>query len=226
MISGKRGVETLLLLPRMLLHEGIVPRRIVCPETTILSHLFRVVLSVYLFPLSVRNCRCGRPLDACGHHNMFLQDMDLGVPGRRLEVVVDGLPLQGGAQLAVDTAMVCALHDDVRPRQGAAKNDGVALKAARRKKATDYLELVGTHSRAKLVVMAVEVGGRWSEETRAFLSQVAKARSRSEEPLTHRRAEQAWRLRWSASWRAQRPRQWPLRCWTCWTVTEVTGRRP
>ena len=47
--------------------------------------------------------------------NMFVRDMDLDVPvndGRRLEVVVDGLPLHGGAQLAVDTTLVCALHAD------------------------------------------------------------------------------------------------------------------
>ena len=56
---------------------------------------------------------------------------DLGVPdanagdGRRLEVVVDGLPLFGGGQLAVDTTLVCALHGDGRPRRGAAEMDGV-----------------------------------------------------------------------------------------------------
>ena len=31
---------------------------------------------------------------------------------KRVEVVVDGLPLFGGAQLAVDTTLVCALHRD------------------------------------------------------------------------------------------------------------------
>ena len=40
--------------------------------------------------------------------NLLVRDMDLGVPNahdsRRLEVVVDGLPLFGGAQFAVDTA--------------------------------------------------------------------------------------------------------------------------
>ena len=39
--------------------------------------------------------------------NLFVRDMDLGVPNahdnRRLEVVVNGLPLFGGVQLAVDT---------------------------------------------------------------------------------------------------------------------------
>ena len=124
---------------------------------------------------------------------MFVRDMDLAVPGvpdsRRLEVVVDGLPLRGGAQLALDTTLVCA-H--------AAQRDGVALQAAKRKKAATYPELVGPHSRAKLVVLAVEVGGRWSGETRGFLSQLARARAREEVPLLRRRAEQAWRLRWGA----------------------------
>ena len=89
--------------------------------------------------------------------NMLVRDMDLDVPiadARRLEVVVDGLPLHRGAQLAVDTTLVCALHADGRPR-----------------------------------------GGRWSEETRVFLSQLASARARS-----RRRGEQAWRLRWGAMW--------------------------
>ena len=117
--------------------------------------------------------------------NMLVRDMDLDVPigdARRLEVVVDGL--QGGAQFAVDTTLVCALHADGRSRVGDAQHDGVALKVARRKKSTVHPKLVGPHSRAKLVVLAVEVGGRWSEETRVFLSQLASARARSEQPLT------------------------------------------
>ena len=134
--------------------------------------------------------------------NMFVRDMDLAVLGvpdsRRLEVVVDGLPLRGGAQLALDTTLVCALHADGPSRRHAAQRDGVALQAAKRKKVATYPELVGPHSRAKLVVLAVEVDGRWSGETRGFLSQLARARAREEVPLLRRRAEQAWRLQWGA----------------------------
>ena len=54
---------------------------------------------------------------------------------------------------------------------------GVALKAAKRKKVRTHPELVGPNSRAQLVVLAVEVGGRWSSDTRTFLSQLAKARA-------------------------------------------------
>ena len=59
--------------------------------------------------------------------NRFVRDLDIGVPvndGRRLEVVVDGLPLYGGAQLAVDTTLVSVQHCDGSPHRGAADADG------------------------------------------------------------------------------------------------------
>ena len=105
--------------------------------------------------------------------NVMVRDMDLPVAvtdARRLEVVVDGLPLYGGAQLAVDTTLVSALHCDGTARRGAANRDGVALAEARRRKERTYPELVQPGHRAKLVVLAGEVGGRWSDEAVAFIS--------------------------------------------------------
>ena len=206
-------------------------------ETTIPSHLFRVLLLRRLrqqFPFTGRACRCGRLIDACGHHraacaragvlarrgyalesvtaricreaggrvrtNAFVRELDLPDvnpnDGRRLEVVVDGLPLFGGNQLAVDTTLVSTLHADGRPRSGAAERDGVALIAARRTKERRYPEFLGRHYRARLVVLAAEVGGRLSRKTNGFISGLAKSRARSETPLMQPRAEQAWRLRW------------------------------
>ena len=133
--------------------------------------------------------------------NVLIRDLDLPAPatdGRRLEVVVDGLPLFGGCQLAVDTTLVCALHCDGSPHNGAADVDGVVVQVGRRRKERTYPELVGPRTRARLVVLAVEVGSRWSAETRSFLAQLAKARSREEPRLLRRRAEQAWRMRWGA----------------------------
>ena len=46
------------------------------------------------------------------------------------------------------------------------------------------------------MVAAIKVGGRWSEETRGFLSALAIARACGEIPLMRKRAEQAWRMRW------------------------------
>ena len=66
--------------------------------------------------------------------NVFMRDLDSGQPdvvdGRRLEVIVDGLPLHSGAQLTVDTTLVCALHRDSTPVGRAAQQDGVVLQSA------------------------------------------------------------------------------------------------
>ena len=79
--------------------------------------------------------------------NVLVRDLDLVAPNpldsRRLEVVVDGLPLFGGCQLAVDTTLVCALHCDGSPHGAAADADGVVLQVARRRKERTYPELVG-----------------------------------------------------------------------------------
>ena len=57
--------------------------------------------------------RCAEKLEALDQRDG--QDLDVPEPrvdGHRLEIVVDGLPLFSGAQLAVDTAMVSPLHRD------------------------------------------------------------------------------------------------------------------
>ena len=49
-----------------------------------------------------------------------------------------------------------------------------------------------------LVVLAGEVGGRWSDETNTFAQLLAEAKARAESLVPRRRAGQAWRLSWSA----------------------------
>ena len=112
--------------------------------------------------------------------------------------MADGLPLFGGAQLAVDTTIVSALRSDGTAIPRAAHTAGVALEAARRRKEGRYPELVGPRARSRLVVFGVEVGGRWSGESQTFISQLARARARGEQPILRRRAEQAWRIRWGS----------------------------
>ena len=92
--------------------------------------------------------------------------------------------------MAVDTTLVSGLHGDGRPRRGASERDGVALLAARKRKEQSYPEFRGATCRARLVVLAVEVGGRFSRETSWFIIEFARARARSETALT------AWRMRW------------------------------
>ena len=116
--------------------------------------------------------------------------------GRRLEVLANGLPLYHGAQLAVDATLVSALRRSGQPRPGAAGGDGAALLAARRRKERTYPELVGPRARTRLVVLGLEVGGRWSSEAWTFVRLLAKARARGEPPLLRRGAVAAWRRRW------------------------------
>ena len=134
--------------------------------------------------------------------NVMLRDLDLPVPvargGRRLEIIADGLPFFGGAQLAVDATLVSPSHCDGSARPGAAHTDGAVLALARRRKERTYPELIGRNARARLVVLAGEIGGRWSSETNTFVRLLAQAKAREEPPILRRRVEQAWRLRWGS----------------------------
>ena len=201
------------------------------------SQPFRVLL-----PSTARTCRCGLPLDPCGHHraafsvagvlgrrgfavesaaarvcreagarvslNVRVQDMDLALPdaldNRCLEIVADGLPLFQGAQLAVDTTLVSVLRRDGVPRQRSTTYDGAVLMTARRRKERVYPELTSQRGRTRLVVLAWEVGGRWSEECREFLNKLAKAKARREPRHLRARARQVWRHRWASLFGLQR----------------------
>ena len=88
-------------------------------------------------------------------------------------------------------------HDASEPRSAAV--DGALARARQRKEAT-YPEL--RFGRCCLVVLACEVGGRWSEECQDFLPQLAKAKVRSLPKATRSRARQAWL--WRACSAAQR----------------------
>ena len=112
--------------------------------------------------------------------NVLVRDLDLNlhdhVDARRLDIVADGLPLFGGVQLAIDTTLVSAVRQDGTPRPGATVRDGVTLREARRSKERVYPGLTGVGGRARLVVIAGEVGGRWSSETAHFLPTLAAAK--------------------------------------------------
>ena len=68
-----------------------------------------------------------------------------------------------------------------------------------KKKGGHVLELSGEGGRARLVVLAAEVGGRWSVETAQFLSGLARAKAQSAPLLLQGRVEAAWLRRWSAT---------------------------
>ena len=194
-----------------------------CRVTSIEPQLFRVLLLRHLhlpLPLTARHCRCGLPLDSRDHHRAACARV--GVLGRRgcpLENVVapicqeaGGVPWSRGTECSRRSAIgggcwwVASLwrrparsghhHCQHTPRR--VHVDGVALATARQRKERRCPELVGRRGRARLVVLAVEVCGRWSQETQRFLSSPARAKAPSVPPLLRKRVEQAWRLRWGS----------------------------
>ena len=79
---------------------------------------------------------------------------------RRIEVLAHDLPYYGGAQWVVDITMRCALSSSGELHPVAADVDGSVLTQARRDEETTYPGLT-TSERCRLVVVAIESGGRW-----------------------------------------------------------------
>ena len=70
------------------------------------------------------------------------------------EIVVDGLSLFNGSQLAVDTTLVSLLRRDGTARPGAATRNGAASRFARKDEERTYSELTGKYGGCLLVVLA------------------------------------------------------------------------
>ena len=88
------------------------------------------------------------------------------------------------------------MHSNGVPYPRAAREGGVRLEAARRRKETKYPELFLTR-RCRLVVAAMEVGGRWSEEAWSFLALLAKTKAATAPALLRRSTEYCFLRRWS-----------------------------
>ena len=100
---------------------------------------------------------------------------------RRIEVLAQDLPCFGGAQLAVDITLRSALGSSGEPQPHAADVDGAVLLTARRDKEATYPELAMS-TRCRPVVVAIETGGRWSEEAVQFIWLLAQAKRGSPVP--------------------------------------------
>ena len=172
-------------------------------------------------PLSMRTCRCGRQLDMFGHHrggigekgaflwrwllNKCAVQRGPACPLTSLSatwiwlsstISTDnvwrlrqmGSLLWQGAQLATDTTLVSPLRHDGSGRPRAADHNEAALDD---RKERTYLELSGDGGRARLVVLAAEVGGRWSIETANFLVSLAKAKALASPLVLQGKVQQA-----------------------------------
>ena len=115
---------------------------------------------------------------------------------RRIEVLAQDLPCFGGSQLAVDVTLRSALTRSGEAQPGAAEEDGAILLQARVDKENKYPELL--NGRCRLVVVALETGGRWSNEAVDFIWQLAQAKAR-EVPsfMTSTKMALVWERRWT-----------------------------
>ena len=145
--------------------------------------------------------RIFREAGASVRQNVFLKDMNVQVAAedaRRIEVLAQDLPCHGGAHLAIDVTLrgVVTAQGEAQPH--AADRDGIVLEQARRENENTYPELVGS-GRCKLVVLAIETGGRWSAEAVQALRQLSCAKAR--EAPSFMRVPVA--LMWERRWRVQ-----------------------
>ena len=131
--------------------------------------------------------------------NAFLRDMNVNVAAtdeRRIEVLAQDLPCFGGAQLAVDITLRCVLSSAGEPHPNTADVDGAALMVAREDKERIYPELT-TSGRCRLVVVAIETGGRWSTEAVDFVRQLSFAKAREVPSFMQFSTALAWERRWT-----------------------------
>ncbi|CAK0884260.1 unnamed protein product, partial [Prorocentrum cordatum] len=166
--------------------------RAACPRAGVLKKR-----SIPLEKAAARICR-----EAGGRvaENQLLRDLNVdGVDprdGRKIEVIANGLPLWGGAQLAIDATLVSPVRTDGTAQPRAADEDGVQLAVARGRKEATYPELIGSR-RCRLVVLGLEVGGRWSEEALTFVRLLARTRARSAPQRLRASARAAYLHRWT-----------------------------
>ena len=150
-------------------------------------------------PLERAAARVCREAGATVAANVLLRDLNIITrqhDDRRIEVIANGLPLWGGVQLAVDTTLVSALDARGRPRRHQRSTVGAALRIARSNKERTYPELMRA-PRCRLVVLALEVAGRWSAEAVQFVRLLSRCRARSAPPHLRPSSTAAWVQRWS-----------------------------
>ena len=129
--------------------------------------------------------------------NEKLRHMRIGVDQedqRRVEFAVYNLKFV--PPLLCDVTQVSVLAADGTPHSKCAVEAGAAFEIAENRKTNTYREAAEAAGQVKLVTLACEVGGRWSESCIKWVEQLAKYKA-SGQPLHLRRAtEYAYYKRW------------------------------
>ena len=183
-------------------------------ETRFDSQPFRVQilrrLRLPFHPTACR-CRCGRLLDVFGHHRAACATV--GVLGRRgfaLELAAARVCREAGGRVRTNLlvhgvwkwwwmvhplwSQHCAQTGPFHSREQQWVEKPLADPGHRRREPCP--ELAGEGGRARLVVHAAEVGGRWSNEASQFVGSLAWAKAHSAPDSTQTQVAHAWNRRW------------------------------
>ena len=116
---------------------------------------------------------------------------------RAVELVARDLPLYHGLPLACDATLASPLHANGTARPGADEHAGTAIAASEDAKAVKYPELCNSQ-RVRLMVLASEVGGRWSDTSLDFVRRLAAAKAAGAPPPLREATATALQARWWA----------------------------
>ena len=150
-------------------------------------------------PLEQAIARICREAGARVRSNVLLRNLNVATgleDQRQIEVIASGLPVFGGSQFAIDVALRSPLDRDGAPRARADWQDGASAEAARADKETKYPELASA-DRCRLVVLAIETDGRFSQELADFLRRLAHAKSLGAPSFFRAPSAAAYERRWS-----------------------------
>ena len=140
------------------------------PLTRFDAQVFRVLLLRRLWrplPLSASACRCGRPLDDLGHHRSVCDVGSFGSEHLRVLRRACAGKLGAGSHSTCGSVISTCLRG-VPMTRDVLRSLQTDCRFSTARKETTYPELSGANGRARLVVLACEIGGRWSGECQNF----------------------------------------------------------
>ena len=131
--------------------------------------------------------------------NAKLRDMKLRIDHRdrrHVEFAVFGLPFWGGIPLLCDVTQGSPLKVDGSPHPKACTVPGGAIERGEKRKPQQYREAWQARGRVRLLTLACETGGRWSDQCVDFVRMLAKHKAKEAPPILQRSAEYGWQSRW------------------------------
>ena len=131
--------------------------------------------------------------------NAKLRDMKLRIDHRdrrHVEFAVFGLPFWGGIPLLCDVTQGSPLKVDGSPHPKACTVPGGAIERGEKRKPQQYREAWQARGRVRLLTLACETGGRWSDQCVDFVRMLAKHKAKEAPPVLQRSAEYGWQSRW------------------------------